>query len=532
MRSMKKPPEKILIRGVNWIGDAVLTTPALHTIRKAFPESHIALLVKPWVADIFKGNPDINETIIYEEKFQGIIGKIRLVRMLSKKGFNMAILLQNAFDAALITYLAGIPERIGYIRDYRRPLLTKPISLTKDILKKHHVYYYLNILNEAFGIETDYIKPHIYLKEEEINQAKNLLNSKLLTRNSEVLIGINPGATYGSAKRWLPERFAVIIQKAINELGAKIILFGSTFEAEIASEIIMQSTEPGLQNTDTSSRITHYASRILNMTGKTMLRELIALINECDVFITNDSGPMHIASALNVPVVAIFGSTDKNTTGPLGEGHIIISKDLHCSPCLKRECPEGHLKCMKDITTDEVFNALNDIIPKHRAVFLDRDGTINEDVGYLNSFDNLRIFPKVHENMQKLKHAGFKLIGITNQSGIARKIATEEFVRQCNSYLQKTLNMDGFYYCPHHPDDNCPCRKPKPLLLRKARLEHRINLKKSYVIGDKSIDVMLAKAVGARGILVQTGHDKESEHADFIAKDLSEAVNWILEQEK
>jgi heptosyltransferase-2 len=268
------------------------------------------------------------------------------------------------------------------------------------------------------------------------------------------------------------------------------------------------------------------------MAGKTNLRELAALISECDTFITNDSGPMHIASALLVPVVAIFGSTDRTVTGPLGDGHKTVSKDIPCSPCMKRECPEGHLKCMADITTDDVFNALQEILPKEKAVFLDRDGTLIEDTGYLNSFSNLKIFPGVKEALQGLKKAGFKLIGVTNQSGIARGLVSEEFVSASIAYLQKTLGIDDFYYCPHHPDNGCQCRKPKPMFLRKARLNHRINLKSSYVIGDKTIDMLLAKAVGSKRILVLTGHDKESEQADFIAQTLTEAVDWILKREK
>ncbi|MCK5286503.1 MAG: HAD family hydrolase [Thermodesulfovibrionia bacterium] len=187
---------------------------------------------------------------------------------------------------------------------------------------------------------------------------------------------------------------------------------------------------------------------------------------------------------------------------------------------------------MTDITTEDVLNAFKEVVPKEKAVFLDRDGTLNEDVGYLNSFENLKIFPGTPENLRRLKNAGFKLIGITNQSGIARGIVSEEFVQETNEYLQKTLTIDDFYYCPHHPDNGCPCRKPKPMLLRKARLEHGINLKSSYVIGDKTIDVFLAKGVGAQGILVMTGHDKESKEADFIAQNLGQAVDWILEQEK
>jgi len=525
---MAESIKKILIRGVNWIGDAVLTIPAIRAVREAFPDAHISLLVKSWVAEIFKGNPDINEIIIYEDRFSSVTGKFRLAKILRSRGFNTAILLQNAFDAAMMAWLSRIPERIGYRRDWRRLLLTKAVPVKKDLLKQHHVYYYLNLLKESLNIAPVNTEPILYLDKEEIQEAKALLTQSLHLNHKSPLIGINPGATYGSAKRWLPERFAELIQRTINELDGRVVLFGSKSEVEITKEI----TEKITQNADHRSQITDYASRILNMTGKTNLRQLAALISECDVFITNDSGPMHIASALFVPIVAIFGSTDRTVTGPFGRGHKIISKDVACSPCLERECPEKHLKCMTEITTEDVFSALKEFYPKEKAVFLDRDGTIIEDIGYLNSFSNLKIFPGISDNLQRLKNAGFKLIGVTNQSGIARGLITEEFVRASNAYLQETLGIEDFYYCPHLPDNGCQCRKPRPMLLRKARLKHRINLKASYVIGDKTLDMLLAKEVGAKGILVLTGHDKESKDADFIAKHLTEAVDWILKQER
>ena len=513
--------------------------PAIRAVRNAFPDAYISLLVKPWVAEIFKENPSVNEIILYEDRYNSIAGKFKLAKILKSKGFNTAILLQNAFDAAFIAWLSRIPKRIGYRRDFRRLLLTKAVPVKKtvhgsqftdDREKKHHVYYYLDLLKESLNIEVQYTEPLLYLTDEEINWAKNFLNSSLITRHSSLVVGINPGAAYGSAKRWMPERFAELIHRIINELNGNVVLFGSTSEIEIVNEIIKAVNSS--QNTDDALRITHYEPRILNLAGKTNLRELMALISECDAFISNDSGPMHIASALFVPVAAIFGSTDKAVTGPLGDGHRIISKDIPCSPCLERECPERHLRCMTEISTDDVYNALLEILPKNRAVFLDKDGTLIEDVGYLNSFSDLKILEGVQENLQRLKNAGFKLIGITNQSGVARGIVGEEFVRESNKYLQKTLGIDDFYYCPHHPDDECQCRKPKPMLLYKAGLKHRVKLKESYVIGDKTLDVLLADAVGAKGVLVLTGHDKKSEHADFIAKDIKEAVDWILKEER
>ena len=524
---------KILIRGVNWIGDAVITTPSVRAIRRAYPDAHISLLVKPWVADIFKENLDINEIILYDEGFMGIKGKLRLANKLRRQRFDIAILLQNAFDAALLAWLAKIPERIGYSRGGRGFLLTKAIPINKDIASQHQVYYYLNLL-KSIGIETIETQPCIYLTDAERQWARNILGANghsplhrtpnklskgvLPYAPTQFLIGINPGATYGSAKRWMPERFAELIFRIINELDGRIIIFGSKSENEIADEILQ-----GLK-TQNSKLKTH----ILNMVGKTNLRELAALTAECNAFITNDSGPMHMASALFVPVVAIFGSTNKASTGPFGEGHKIISKNLPCSPCMKRKCPEGHLKCMIEITADNVFAALQEVLPKEKAVFLDRDGTIIEDKHYLSSFDNLVIFPNAKENLQKLKDAGFKLIGITNQSGIARGIVNEHFVIELNAYLKKELGIDDFYYCPHHPDKRCPCRKPEPMMPLIARLRHRINLKTSYVIGDKELDVQLARKIGATGVLISSPLSPENTCASFVAKDLAGAVEWIL----
>ncbi|MBI4709857.1 MAG: lipopolysaccharide heptosyltransferase II [Nitrospirae bacterium] len=255
---------------------------------------------------------------------------------------------------------------------------------------------------------------------------------------------INPGAAYGSAKRWMPEKFAGLIRRIIDELNGNVILFGSQSESAIVQEITSSITLPPRRGGP------GWGGRSLNLTGKTSLRQLAALISECDAFITNDSGPMHIASAMSVPLIAIFGSTDPDATGPLGARHKVISKQLSCSPCLKRKCPEEHLNCMEAINVDDVFNALTEILPKERAVFLDRDGTIIEDATYLNSFDRLKILPDIPESLMKLKSAGFKLIGITNQSGIARGIVSEQFVKEANAYLQKTLGIDTFYYCPHH----------------------------------------------------------------------------------
>ncbi|MBS1112060.1 MAG: ADP-heptose--LPS heptosyltransferase [Nitrospirae bacterium] len=517
---MEKTADRILIRGVNWIGDAVITLPAIRSIRRAFPNAQISLLVKPWVAEIFKGSPDIDEIILYDEQYKGVIGKLKLVRTLRRKKFDKAILLQNAFDAALIAWLAGIPERIGYNRDFRGFLLTKAVPVKNDAAGEHQVHYYLSLIKEA-GINPVTAEPYIYLSDEEREHARALLNPSPITHHPSPLIGINPGATYGSAKRWPAENFAELIRTIINELDGRVLIFGSPTEAEIADEILKK-----LETRDSELK-TH----ILNMTGKTNLRELTALISECDAFVTNDSGPMHMAAALHVPTVALFGSTDSSATGPFGDGHKVITKKLSCSPCLERECPEGHLKCMTEISPEEVFSALKDLLPKEKAVFLDKDGTLIEDMHYLNTFEKLRILPDVKARLKRLKDAGFMLIGITNQSGIARGLIEEKFVKDSNAYLQQELGIDDFFYCPHHPDERCSCRKPEVLLMLKARLKHRINFKASYVIGDKESDVMLGMRTGAKGVLLAPVLYPENTCASYIAKGIDDAVNWILESE-
>ena len=225
---MLDDPLRLLIRGTNWIGDAVITIPAIHAVREAYPEAHISLLVKPWVSDIFKGNPDIDEIILYEKSHESITGKFRLAGMLRKMKFDMAILLQNAFDAALITRLAGIRSRMGYKRDGRGFLLTNAVPVKEAIQPEHQGYYYLNLL-DSVGIKTENPQPFIYLTDTERQRARDILRSHF-PGESFSLIGINPGATYGSAKSWPAERFAEVITRILNELHGSVVIFGSESE--------------------------------------------------------------------------------------------------------------------------------------------------------------------------------------------------------------------------------------------------------------------------------------------------------------
>jgi heptosyltransferase II len=336
--------KRILVRAVNWLGDAVLTTPALDAIRSTFPAARITLLATPLVAELFSPNERIDEVLIYYKKgcHAGLGGRLRLAGELRARRFDLAILLQNAFDAALITWLARIPVRIGYRTDGRGFLLSHGSSLSGETKKLHHVEYYLRMLAH-FGIVPGSKTLSLTVTAEEEREAAALLHGAGIEAD-DFLLGLNPGATYGSAKRWYPEKFAAVADELRERWGGKAIITGGPDERGIADEI------------SAATKV-----KCLNLAGRTSVRQLMALIKRCDFFITNDSGPMHIAAAFNVPLVAIFGPTDHTTTSPFSEKAKVVSRDVECAPCLLRKCPTDH-RCMKGVTVDDVVAAAS----KHR----------------------------------------------------------------------------------------------------------------------------------------------------------------------
>lgn len=503
--------ENILIRSVNWIGDAVMTIPSIRLIRRAFSNSRITLLLRPSVRAVFEGNPDIDELILYEDSHRSLSGRLRLASELRHRHFSKAFLFQNAFDAALISFLARIPERIGYSRDARGFLLTRPVPFNHDDRRLHHIDYYLNLVRYVTGEGvTDHYLPYIFLTLEE-----RLVTRERLGGLKRPILGINPGATYGSAKRWFPDRFAEVADWFIKETGGSVVITGSETERPISDEII-KAVDPEFRS----------SGHVIDLAGKTGLRELIALVSECDIYLSNDSGPMHVAYAVGTPLVALFGSTAPELTGPVGEGAKVIKAEVDCSPCFKRTCDKDMI-CMYGINSDDVYLALKDFFPLRRAVFFDRDGTLCEDVNYLKRWEDFRVFDDI-DSIKLLKDKGFLLIGISNQSGIGRGLIEEDFVRKVNRFFVEQYGFDDFLYCPHHPDEHCSCRKPELGMIHKARVRHKIDLRGSYVIGDKDEDMLLARAAGAKGILVKTGKEQRSVNALRVVDNLREAVDFII----
>ncbi len=336
----------LLLRAVNWLGDAVMTTPALAAVRAACPGVRIALLAKPLVAELFRQHPDVDEVVVYERpgRHEGAAGKARMAWELRRRRFDAALLFQNAFDAALLAFLAGVPERAGYATDGRRLLLTRPVPLTEDILARHEVEYYLCLL-DRLGIPRP-ADPELRLAvtEEERSSMARRLAERGIGRGSR-MVAINPGATYGSAKRWYPDRFAAVADALSEEWGTSVVIVGSSAEAPLAGEI-----EASMRKAP------------VNLAGKTTVRELMALLSLSAFLVTNDSGPMHIAAALGVPLVAVFGPTDWRRTSPWTPRARIVRVDVDCSPCRRRICDRGH-ECMLGITPGMVIDAARELPP-------------------------------------------------------------------------------------------------------------------------------------------------------------------------
>ncbi|MDD2389372.1 MAG: lipopolysaccharide heptosyltransferase II [Desulfobacterales bacterium] len=334
-----KSVRNIVVRSANWIGDAVMSLPTLRAIRNDFPLARITLLAKPWVAPVFHHCPYIDHIMIYEAsgRHKGVPGVLRLSRDMRKNRFDLAVLFQNAFEAALLAFLAGIPARLGYKTDGRHLLLTHGVPVTVERKKAHQVDYYLGIV-EGANLPSCGNGLSLTVTEAERRQAEAILG-RCGIESGDILIGINPGAAFGTAKRWFPERYAQLGRrlKALDQR-IRIVVFGGPGEKALG-EWICGTVGKGC----------------MNLSGMTSLREAIGLIDRCRLFITNDSGLMHIAAALHVCQLAIFGSTNHVVTAPFSDESSMIRVCMPCSPCLKPDCPAGHHDCMKAVTVDMVY---------------------------------------------------------------------------------------------------------------------------------------------------------------------------------
>jgi len=351
MRNFPKKPERLLVRSTNWIGDAVMTTPAIRTIKENYPDTEITLMALPWVSDVFAFCPHVDRIFIYDKegRHRGLSGKLLLARDLRRQKFDAAILLQNAFEAALITTLARIPARGGYTTDGRGLLLTHGVKKQAGIDQRHQVHYYQQML-AGLGLRTGPDELELFVSPQKLHGAREALADVFSGRGRAPVIGLNPGAAYGPAKRWPAEKFAELATMLHEQTECLILVFGTKADNQAATMI--QQTVPDRK-------------WCLDLTGKTDLATAIAYIGCCDGFVTNDSGLMHVAAAVDTPLVALFGSTDHVATGPHGRRAVVLRKDLPCSPCKKTHCPEKHFACMEELSAREVCSSVLTLLDKY-----------------------------------------------------------------------------------------------------------------------------------------------------------------------
>jgi heptosyltransferase-2 len=327
---------KIIIRAPNWIGDSILAVPAAHSLSSNFPDAQIWVAAKAWVKDLFTSYDFIKGIIPLpdEDGFKNLKDSIQKIKKLH---FDIGVLLTNSFASALLFYLGKIPERWGYSTDGRRVLLTKGVARKKGEDCSHQLNYYLDLIS-GLGLKTSPPKIFLPITQEQKEKAKDMLLSLNVDLKNPLII-LNPGASYGSSKRWQAENYAELATLLQDRKKAEILITGSTNEAGLVESIASFMTK-----------------KPRNLTGKTDLSLLAGLISHAGLFITNDSGPMHIANALKIPIIAIFGPTDPCFTGPFQQPAAVIKKDVPCWPCSYRECPFDH-RCMIGIDPEEVFEA-------------------------------------------------------------------------------------------------------------------------------------------------------------------------------
>jgi lipopolysaccharide heptosyltransferase II len=374
-------PRRIVIRGVNWLGDAAMTTPALVRLRERFPEAHLALLTLEKLRDLWRHHGAVNETIAIESG-QGLFS---VGRKLRAGQFDLALVLPNSPRSALEVWLAGIPRRIGYARPWRNCLLTQavptrpghaemrkrsvaevkqlvvprqsssdaaPASEGKETSRTsalrsnaHQIHEYLHLVG-ALGAETKPLAPTLAVMPEELTAVRQKFE---LDQISNPIFGLCPGAEYGPAKRWPTDRFIAAALEIYQQTNCTWLIFGTSADAEIAARVAY-----GLTRQMTRGTIA------FNLAGKTSLRELMSLLKLCRVLLTNDTGSMHVAAALGTPVVVPFGSTTPELTGPGLPGdphHYLLQSGAACAPCFRRECPID-FRCMNDIPVSRVAAAV------------------------------------------------------------------------------------------------------------------------------------------------------------------------------
>jgi len=520
--------KNILVMRFSSFGDIILTFPLIYALKNEFPNSKIFFLTKKKYNTLLFGNPFVDSVVEFDQdgKHKSLSGFLGLIKELNTYNFDLLIDLHSNLRSHLIGKLANSKRKLKYKKRWlsRFSMVRFKFLKAKSV---HTVDSYLDVLKK---IDAEMVNrlPRFLLTEEDKDFASDFLRNNGF-QESDILLGMAPGARW-ETKIWGKKNFSEVGKKLLEKGRSKVVLVGDENDEDdllwIGSEL--------------EEKKVIYALDL-------PFNRLAGVIQRCKVFITNDSGPMHLSSALGVPTIAIFGPTHPQLGfSPLGLMDKVLTVNEWCSPCSlhgEKKCFREKRYCMDRITPEKVNDLAEDILNGQKVVFLDRDGTLIQDRNFLKEIEEVRFSPGSFDAVKILKSLGYKLIVITNQSGINRGLMTFEDVKKVNRFIfsqlkEKNAEIDALYFCPHRPGEQCSCRKPETGLIKKAKEKHKLNLADSVVIGDKLSDVLLGKRIFAKTVLVLTGYGKRElekikdpknpNHApDFVAKDILDAALWV-----
>ncbi len=331
-----------MVRGANWVGDAVMTIPALRELRRIFPAAHITLFTRSWARGIFEDAEFTDEILTFETGKSKAGDVFAHSKIIKEKEFDLAVLFPNSFESAMVAKLGKVPVRFGYAKEGRSILLTDSVKIPEWKNERHEVHYYLNLVaaieKKLNGTETSaFNELQIDLR---ISEARKIGARKILEVNGVDLtkktIALGVGSTNSRAKRWQTESYAELNDKLQTEFDVNVILVGAENESDVSREVFAKSNV-----------------KPIILTGKTDLAEAVAVLSAVDLLVANDMGLAHIAPAVGTKTLVIFGPTNELTTKPIGAE--IIRKNVECAPCMLRDCPIDH-RCLTRISADEVFN--------------------------------------------------------------------------------------------------------------------------------------------------------------------------------
>jgi heptosyltransferase-2 len=338
-------PARVLVVAPNWLGDAVMSLPALADIRRRYPEAHLTVAARSAVAPLYAMVPGVDATMVMQ--WRGSFTDRRAlngdVRTIVEARIDRVILFPNSFASAFVPYRARVKDRWGYAADLRRPLLTRAVRRPRG--SRHQGVYYQHLIREL-GIPTGALEPVLSVPASAIDEARALAMARGWTESRPLLV-VAPGAAYGTAKRWLPTHFATLITRAVREIGVSVVLVGASMDAESTS-LVLASVGAGERES------------IIDLTGATTLQTLAGVMSLAAACVSNDSGAMHLAGAVGTPLAALFGPTRERETAPLTRqgGHAeVLIHDVWCRPCMLRECPFDH-QCMKGLRPERVFESV------------------------------------------------------------------------------------------------------------------------------------------------------------------------------